>query len=67
MFGKIHLSTIVLHVYILTYLIVTVINAPDYVLQILHVLCPIIAMPFLYYTIKSASDASFATFSEEEV
>jgi hypothetical protein len=54
MVGKIHYSALLLHIYIVSYLVVIVLGVTDNVMQIMHFLAPVAVIPFIYHTIKSA-------------
>ena len=53
MSGKINLSFFIFHLFILTYLIVTVVGAPDNVMLVLHIMAPFVVVSFLYLTLKT--------------
>ena len=65
MFGKINFLFILLHIYVITYLIVTVVGASDLVMQVMHVVCPFVVLPFLYHTLKSSANTAPAHLTEE--
>ena len=65
MFEKANRPTLLLHIYIITYLIVTMANASDSVMQIMHIICPFVVLPFLYHSIKAAGVANKPSVSEE--
>lgn len=50
---KSNFAVFVLHVFIITYLIIIMIDAPDNVLMVFHFLSPFVLITTLYYTIKS--------------
>lgn len=66
MSGKSNFSFLALHVYIIMYLILIVISAPDHVMQVVHIICPFVVIPFLYYTIKMASYTTPAAASNKK-
>ncbi len=53
MFGKTVLSFTVLHLFIITYLIVTVTGASEDVMFILHLIAPLVVLSTLYVIIKT--------------
>jgi hypothetical protein len=53
MFGKTSLLFIILHVFIITYLIVTVIGVSENVMLILHIIAPFVVVSTLYLIIKT--------------
>lgn len=63
---KVNITTVLLHIYAITYLIVTIANAPDTVMQIMHIICPFVVLPFLYHSVKSARPVNDPVISEEK-
>ena len=53
MFGKSSVSFIILHIYIITYLIATVIGASENVMLIMHVISPFVVISTLYFVLKT--------------
>lgn len=66
MFEKVNFTTVLLHIYVITYLIVTIANASDTVMQIMHIICPFVVLPFLYHSIKAAGPVNEPAISEEK-
>jgi hypothetical protein len=50
---KLNLPFILLHIYVLSYLTIIVMGAPDAVFFTLHLLAPIVAVSTLYLVLKS--------------
>jgi len=53
MFGKTNLSFIILHLFIITYLVVTVIGASENIMLIMHTIAPLVVLSTLYVIVKT--------------
>ena len=58
MFGKTSFLAIAIHIYIITYLIIAAIGAPESVLLLMHVITAMVIIPLVLSFVKSANYAA---------